>query len=79
MRCDSCGCDIAPGQGVETTRSEQTGPAGPLGAGTTTDLVTICPRCARRRAAWTWVAGIAVAVLFFGGLAFIVAEVWSRL
>jgi hypothetical protein len=74
MKCDACGCHIPEGQGVQTTRSEQTGPPNQLGARTSTHLVTICAGCARRRSFWGWLAGLALAVIVLGGIAILISE-----
>lgn len=78
MRCDDCGCDIPAGQEVETTRSEQTGGPGLTGAHTSTELATLCPACARRRATWGWIIGLAVAITAIGGIAVFITEVVLR-
>jgi hypothetical protein len=77
MRCDDCGCDIPRGQEVKTTRSEQTGPPGVLGARTSTQTVTLCRRCAHRREVRGWMIGCIVALLFFGGIAVLIFQVFQ--
>ena len=78
MRCDDCGCDIPAGQEIETTRSKQTGGVDHMGPRTRTELITICPRCSRRRNFLGWMAGLAVALLFFGGCAVFISELVRR-
>jgi hypothetical protein len=68
MRCDDCGRDIPSGQEVETTRSEQVGSPGPLGAPTSTEWVTLCPTCAGRRDRWSRVIAVVVGLLVLGGI-----------
>jgi hypothetical protein len=75
MLCHDCGAIIAHNEGIETTRSEQIGPAGKTGARTKTYVVTLCPACAHKRDLWGRLATAIVVLLILGGIAALIVSI----
>jgi hypothetical protein len=67
MKCDHCGHQFPPWEGIQDTRNEQVGPAWAGGAQTETVFFKLCPDCAADREASRrvifWTVGLILAAL----------------